>query len=306
MKTSLFIAACLLAAAVCSAKSCFNMPGRRKKNRFRNDKWLRKYKTIRVVTSEFHYLPSFLAASGEKYGAVSGTSTVKMLAGSSCAPYAMSASGMFQLENPPDMFMQGDRRFNSHLHEGTCDELAKDNTIVSGLGNHYQHIPICMGYSSVGTAGYADSENCLNSEAPGGQRARKPPFEMWPTYFGVEGDNSTFKVGSLSEEADDLVECPTPCRRNTCTNCQTRNVAWWPLPGVPVSIAVHDTAAVATGSGPLMLCAEITGLATEEPACEAAGIQECRATAEENLKENRFCLYSINPFLSQGSANPCS
>lgn len=112
-----------------------------RRNIFRNDKWLRKYKPVRVITSNFYYLPSFLAASGEKYGAVTGNSTVKILSGNSCAPYAMSASGVFHLENPPTEFLQGDRRFSSHLHEGTCDEIGTDGKSKNGLGNHYQHLP---------------------------------------------------------------------------------------------------------------------------------------------------------------------
>ena len=330
MKGFLLLLLCGLAATLANARGCFDRPGRRRANVFRNDKWLRKYDTIRVVTSDFHYLPSFLAASGEKYGSVSGTSTVKMLAGRSCAPYAMSASGMFELSNPPSEFMQGDRRFNSHLHEGTCDELDKTGKSTNGLGNHYQHIPsksaalylfiqylknlilrglVCLQYSSTpaaGSAGYADTKNCLNADAPGAVRRGSVPFEMWPTYFGVEGDNHTFKVGSLTDEADDLVDCPTPCRRNRCVNCQTRSVPWWPAPGVPVSIAVHDTAAAASGSGAIMLCAEITGLATEEAACTAAGIDDCRVTDEEDLKASRFCSYSISPFLPKGTSSPCT
>lgn len=146
---------------------------------------------------------------------------------------------------------------------------------------------------------------CKNADAPGGKRRGRPPFEMWPTYFGVEGDSKTFKVGSLQEQADDLVDCPTPCKGQRCTDCQTRSVPWWPAPGVPVSIAVHDTASVESGAGPIMLCAEVTGFATEEASCTAAGLEYCRPTSEEDLKSSRFCLYSISPFLPAGDQSPC-
>lgn len=275
---------------------------------FRDDRWLRRYDTIRVVTSDWNYLPVYLAANGKKYGEVNGQSTLKIMANSyGREPYAMSASGMVTMENPPTEFLQGSRRFATHLHEGTCDELNKQGKITNGLGNHYQHIPDCLTYSAkpaAGSLGYADTVGCRNSEAPGGMSRGSKVFEMWPTYFGVPGDNNTFKVGSLSEEADDLVECPVKCERY-CTDCHSRNVPWWPVPGTAVSIAVHDTSVVESGAGPIMLCAEITGLAVEQKACEAAGIEDCRETPEEEKKMNSYCLYSINPFLSAGSDSPC-
>ena len=292
--------------------------------RGKSDAWLDDYEVVRVVTSALHYLPSYLAEHGEAYGTVSGNATLKTLAKSGCKPNAMSASGVFQLATPPGSFAQGESRFNSHLHEGTCAEISNSGESTNGLGNHYQHIPrkitcylfvcvyvfspapsdtmhiiVCPRYSY---QNYDNSPGCLNSEAPGGVTWRKPVFELWPTFFPENGATGVWKVGALSEQASDLTECPTPCSWSSCTECQARAVPWWPVPGTAVSIVVHDTARVTSGSGPVMLCADITGKAVEKEACVNAGVVGCKEAA---LKSESFCSFSDNAPLAAGETIAC-
>ena len=158
---------------------------------------------------------------------------------------------------------------------------------------------VCPRYSY---QNYDNSPGCLNAEAPGGVTWRQPLFELWPTFYAAGESGNVWKVGALSEKAKDLIDCPTPCTRASCTECQARAVPWWPVPGTAVSIVVHDTARVETGSGPVMLCADITGMAVQKQACEDADIVGCKDAA---LKSTKFCSYSDTAPPVEGTQVEC-